>query len=44
MATPEIGVEQEDGRWNESSGTYKGDGKHFRAQPGVNFAIKYDLR
>ena len=31
MATPEIGVEQEDGRWNESSGAYMGDGKHFHA-------------
>lgn len=26
MATPEIGVEQEDGRWNESSGDYTGEG------------------
>ncbi|KAJ7389582.1 hypothetical protein OS493_030266 [Desmophyllum pertusum] len=25
MATPEIGVEQEDGRWNESSGDYTGE-------------------
>jgi len=31
MATPEIGVEQEDGRWNESTGAYLGDGKHIRA-------------
>ena len=31
MATSEIGVEQEDGRWNDSSGAYMGDGKHILA-------------
>ena len=37
MATPEIAVEQEDGRWNETSGAYMGDGKLIRAfYPGVN--------
>lgn len=27
MATPEIGVEHEDGKWNDSTGAYTGDGK-----------------
>ena len=29
MATPEICMEQEDGRWNEAAGAYMGDGKHI---------------
>lgn len=28
MATQEIGVEQEDGRWNEATGAYEGEGNN----------------